>query len=76
MNDRKRLCAKRKKIFANENTYKESISKTCKQLLKLNIKKTNSSIKTVGQRSNGQFSKEGIHMAIKHLTRCSPSRVS
>ena len=39
-------------------------------------KKTNSAIKTGGQRSNGQFSKEGIHMAIKHLTRCSPSRVS
>ena len=28
-----------KKIFANENTYKEFISQTCKQFLQLNIKK-------------------------------------
>ena len=43
------------KIIANEETDKELISKIYKQLLQLNSRKINNSIKKVGQRTKQTF---------------------
>ena len=67
----KKTTSEWEKIIANETTDKGLISKIYKQLIQINTRKTNNSIKKWEKGLNRHFSKKDIQMANKHMKRCS-----
>ena len=75
INKVKTLPSEWEKIRANETTDKGLIDKIYKQLIQINTRKTNNSIKKWTKDLNRPFSKEDIQMANKHMKRCSTSLI-
>ena len=62
-------------IFVNICLIKGLVSKTCKEILRFNNKKTNHPYKKWESNLNRNFTKEDVQTVNKHMKRCSTSFV-